>query len=176
MAVITIQGNDYDSYVSLSEAKIYLLGRIGASEWTAASQTTQQQAVITGTRWINRILQRLTDETLIPDPADDPGTPAPDLIKDATSEAAYALVVDSTIQDKSAATSDNNKVLKAGSALIERFRPMNGTALPTIAQQYVNEWIADVGGSTISAGLASGVDGTSCFLDMDKYGVDVGYP
>ena len=176
MAVISIQGNSYDSYVSQDEANVYLLARIGSPEWSAASFTTKNQAVVTATRWINRILQRLTDESLIPDPADDPGTPAPALIKDATSEAAYALVVDSSIQNKSAATSDNNRLLQAGSAKLERFRPVTGTVLPTIAQQLVNEWIADVGGATITAGEASGTDGVTSFCDLDQFGVDVGFP
>ena len=176
MAVITIKSNSYDSYVSRAEANVYLLARIGQTEWTDASNTVKDQSTISATRWAVRILSRLTDESLIPDPADDPGTPAPDLIKDATSELAYALIVDSDIQDKALATSDNNKLLQGGSARLVRFRPVSGTALPTIAQQLLNEWISDVGGATLVAGLASGTDGVSSFCDVDQFGLDVGFP
>jgi hypothetical protein len=177
MAVITIQGTNFDSYVSFADANDYMKARIGSPEWGDASFTTKLQALVTSTRWINRILQRLTDEDLIPDPADDPSpTPTPQLIKDATTEAAYALIVDSTIQNKTSATSDNNKILQAGSAKLERFRPESGTALPTIAQQLVNEWIADVGGATLTAGAAYGTDGETSFEEVDLWGRDVGYP
>ena len=178
MAVIAIQGTNFDSYISLADANDYMKARVGSPEWTAASLTTKQQALVTGTRWVNRILQRLlTDENLIPDPADDPTpTPTPQLVKDATSEVAFALVVDPSIQNKAAATSDNNRLLQAGSAKLERFRIETGTALPTIAQQLLNEWIADVGGTTTTAGAAFGTDGESVFDEADLWGLDVGFP
>ena len=166
MAVIALQGNNYDSYITHANAGIYITARIGSPEWSAASQTVQFQSLITATRWINRLLQRITDETLIPDPSVDP---APSLIQDATIEAAYALIVDSTIQDKVATTSNNDKIIQAGSVKLERFRPESGTALPTIAQQLVNEWIADVGASTITAGAAFGTLGLSEFNDADRF-------
>lgn len=173
MATIAIQGINFDSYVTLADASSYIVARIGSPEWLAASQTVRNQALVTGTRWINRLLQRLIEASLIPDPSVDP---APDLIQDATTESAYALVVDSALQDKGAATSDNIKLIEAGSVTIEKFTPVSGTALPTIAQQLVNAWIASVGGGLISAGVAFGTGSSSQFCDDDAFGLDVGFP
>lgn len=177
MAVISISGSSFNSFASRTQADTYMKARIGSPEWDAATTTVKNQALVTATRWALRILQRLTDETLIPDPADDPSpTPTPTLILEATIELAYALVVDSSIQDQASPTSDNNKVLQAGSARIERFKPVSGTSLPTIAQQLLNEWISDVGGTTVTGLVVSGVDGVSCFADIDAWGYSEGLP
>ncbi len=173
MATISIQGNDYDSYVTLTDANIYMIARIGSPEWNAADQTTKLQSLVTGTRWIERIIGRLVAPTDVPDPSVDP---APDLIQDAATEAAYALVVDSDLQNKAAATSDNNKVLQAGSAKLERFKPQSGTALPTIAQQLVNAWITSIGGGTLTANEAFGTGGVTEFCELDQFGRSVGFP
>ena len=173
MATIAVSGTNFDSYVTKTNADNYMKARIGSPEWTAAATTVRNQGLVTGTRWINRVLQRLVEASLIPDPSVDP---APDLIQDATTEAAFALIVDSEIQDKSAATSDNVKLIEAGSVTIEKFKPSRGTILPTIAQQLVNAWIASVGGGLISAGTAFGTGSSSQFCDDDALGLTVGFP
>jgi hypothetical protein len=59
---------------------------------------------------------------------------------------------------------------------LERFRPITGTALPTIAQQLMNAWIASIGGGTISSGASFGTSGVTSFCELDQFGLDVGFP
>lgn len=172
MATISIQSNDFDSYISLTDADVYMLGRIGSSDWATASQLVRQQALVSATRWVQRVLGALVEAADIPDPADDP---APLQLQHATVEAANALVVDSTLQDKSAATSSNIKAVQAGSARVEKFRPESGTALPTIAQALLNSWVSANGGGLLTVGASYGTGESSAFCDIDAHGVELGW-
>lgn len=170
MSIINIQGSAFDSFVSEADANAYLLGKIGTSAWRTADNEENRQALVSATRWVRLFLAKRLDPE--PDPSVDP---APQLIQDATAEAAFVLISDAAAQDK-ADTGSNVKRAKAGSAEVEFFRPTEGTALPNTAQQLLNEYLNEVGGGVVVGAAAFGVDGESEFLDADRFGRVEGFP
>jgi len=134
MGSVTISGNSFDVYSETSDpiadTKIYFLGKIDGSVWTDAEKRQRQQALVTATRWVRRILaQQLVDSATVPDPS---VTPAPLLISQTTYETAFALIVKPNVQNL-ANTGSNTKRAKGGTAEVEFFRPTAGTVLPQIA-------------------------------------------
>ena len=166
MGSVTIGANSYDIYGTTSGADDYLAARIGATEWASATATTQAQALVTGTRQIEAYLTKLG---LTADPSASVDTE----IEQANYELAYALVVDSTIQD-STNFGLNEKRYKAGSVELEYFSPQKGGRFPSIVQTLLNNWIAAQGGGGSSVGLASGTDEVSS-LDAADFGISEAY-
>lgn len=166
MGSVTISGNDYDIYGTAAAATIYLAARIGSSDWTNASETTQSQALVTATRQIQNFLSA---QGFTVDPADE----ADEDIANATYEYAFALVVDSDIQDK-LNQNENIKRQKADTVEIEYFKPTTAGRFPAIVQTFLNKWLSSSGAAAVSAGSAYGTTNEST-LAADDYGIDEAY-
>lgn len=118
MAVITIGGNSYDSYISVAEADIYLAGDISrAAIWALMNEEAKGRHLISATR----MLLALPWCEVAPDPAGDPVPPVPEVtaMLAADLNANPALFADAT-------GNSNIKSAKAGSAQIEFFSPVDG--------------------------------------------------
>lgn len=173
MATVTINSVNYDSYEDVAGADTYLAARVGsAGVWDGTptpSVDEKGRALVTATRWILEYIRgRVADADLVLPSA----VTISQFLQDACSELAYALVVDSSIQDN-ANTGSNTRRVKAGSAEVEFFRPTSGKPFPERAQVLLNAWLDEVG--TVASSTAATVSGTgtsvSDFCDRDEFGV-----
>lgn len=169
-----------NTYGTLAEANTYLADSLRAAAWAFLDDDTKKQALITATRLIER--QPLAGTKT--DPAQDlhfpatgvtdcDGTAIPDdevplKILQAEFELAYELTQSADLETSSG-TGDNNKVLKAGSAMVERFRATQGTRFPTIVHELLKCFL---GGSASGAPVATGTCETSEFTDCERYGLN----
>lgn len=143
-----------NSYIDRADADTYFEDAIHAAPWTASSNDTKEDALVTATRMLDRQewvgtktnpLQALdwprTGVTYSDGTAVDPLT-VPQFILDATCELALALIVNPSIQS-STNSGSNVKRLKAGSAEIEYFNSTSGAGrFPTIVAELVNPYLA----------------------------------
>lgn len=160
MGSVTIGSDSFDIYGTTAGADSYMAAKIGATAWAAASSTTKAQALVTGTRMIQRYLAS-KGQTV------DPSGAVDEEIENANYELANALVVNSEIQD-SATQSNNTKRLKAGSAEVEYFRPIDAGRMPFQVNELLNAWLAANGGGSFSAtGAAYGTCNVSTLGDTD---------
>lgn len=119
MAVITIGANDYDSFVSVADADIFLGADImRATAWALLNDDAKARALISATRML--LALPWCDEA--PDPAVDP---APDVVQQVTAMLAADLAAKPKLFADASANS-NIKRAKAGSAEIEFFSPVDG--------------------------------------------------
>lgn len=142
VATITIGAVNYSVYGvtsdALSDANNYFAASLGAAEWTAASTTTKQQALVTAFRAIERELWSGTKL----DPAQttewgrtgatkngvvvDDGIPL-DIVYGQFEMALYFLKDASNVSKPN--TASNVKSVKAGSAQVNFFYPLPGSTL-----------------------------------------------
>ncbi len=176
MGTVSISGTTFNVYSenadALADTKAYLLGKVGGERWIESDKITRQKSLVSATRWVIRALAARIADDSIPDPAD---TPANQFLREATYEAAYALVITPTALD-TVDQRDNKKRVKAGSAEIEFFRPQSGAILPPTAQALLLRYINSLGVSTEIGPTASGTDGKSEFLDQDAFGREDAFP
>lgn len=167
MGSVTIGSDTYNIYGSLAGANTYLAARIGSEAWTAATETTKEQGLVSGTRLIQTWL---ASRGYTVDPAS-----AVDIeIEQANYELAFALVADPSVITAST-SAVNTRRLKAGSAEIEYFRPGQGGRFPTLVQALLNAWLTEQGGAPgFGLPYASGTCETSS-LTGDDYGLTEGY-
>lgn len=160
MGSVTIGSDSFDIYGTTAGADSYMAAKIGATAWAAASSTTKAQALVTGTRMIQRYLASKGQ-------AVDPSGAVDEEIENANYELANALVVDSTIQDN-ATQSQNTRRLKAGSAEVEYFRPVEAGRFSIQVMELLNAWLSANGGGSFSGiGAAYGTCNESTLGDTD---------
>ena len=169
MGQVTIGAIVYDIYGTEADAEEYFAASLEASAWNDATVLQKQQALVTGTRWIDR-LDWQGAKTSDAQPLEFPRTGIDGLAdtwepEEANYELALALLVDSSL-DKTATTGSNTKRVKAGSAEVEFFKPTDGLSFPTIVQQLIGQYLASSAG--LSVGLASGTDEESAFCSTDN--------
>lgn len=186
MPTVTINGVNYDVYADLATANDYLAAQISAATWNDAGTTDEQrsQALVSMTRTLDR--QRWvgtqTDgyEThawprsgvFYPDGTPvDPGL-VPQAIIDACCEGAAQLLDGNGIQD-SPDTFDYNRVVKAGSVMVERFRQTDPQPrFPQVVAELIGFWLG--GGQNLPAdSLSSGTGGKTIF--NEQYDVNRGF-
>jgi hypothetical protein len=95
---------------------------------------------------------------------------APLAVKHAQFELAYLISQDPDLEGSSG-TSDNNKRLKAGSAEIERFKPVEGPRFPNIVFELLGQFMGGL--SSPSAPFVSGNEDESSF--DDEWGLNLGF-
>lgn len=119
MPMIDIGGNEYPSFTSEDAAGEYLAGDITrALVWDAASEAIQKRALVSATRMMVA-LPWCADPA--PDPEDDQESPIPEV---AAMLAADLIAAPDLFADASGAS--NVKSVKAGSAQVEFFSPVDG--------------------------------------------------
>lgn len=154
MEVIMIGSQPYDSYASLAYADQYLAASIsGAADWSAAEESTREQALVTSTRVLDRQRWRPAYDTQ----AEREGVQ--DII-DASVEMALALVQGSSLQTAQN-TAQALQSIKAGSVALSYFRGAEGRALrfPLPVWELLRDYLA--GGDATFGAVASGTDGVT---------------
>lgn len=171
-AIIMIGSQPYTSYVSVSDADIYLAGAYHAQPtWGVQTAAAKAQSLITASRILDR--QRWRGELTVStqalqwprtgyDPILDPslGTLIPLKVGEAAIEMALALVQGADFQ-----TTQNQaqKIahLRAGSVAVAYFRLAEGPAIrwPMIIQELLRDYLGT--SVAIAATTSSGVDGQS---------------
>lgn len=118
MAVITIGANNYDSFIAVADADIYLAGDIArATAWALLNDDAKGRALISATRML--LTLPWCDET--PDPAEEQAEPIPSVTA--------MLAADLAAKPKlfaDASGNSNIKRAKAGPAEVEFFSPVDG--------------------------------------------------
>lgn len=194
---ITIGAVNYSVYGlgsadPVGDADDYLAARIG-STWSTATTLQKQQAIVTAARLLDRAVfwsgSRTAPAQALEWPRDNAqnactgeavadGT-IPDEIAEGQFELAYALFLDSSVQDAKG-TGSNVKRVGAGSASVEFFAPTNDPLFETRLPQQVHDIVSCFfDGATGTSGFSSGTtsdDGKSCFDDDDQFNLDDGWP
>jgi hypothetical protein len=185
MPTVTINGVDYDVYADLPTAQAYLAAQITATAWNAADPTTQSQALVSMTRTLDRQLWQgaQTDgyEThawprtglYYPDgtPVDPESVPL--ALVDACCEGAAQLVDGSTLQDV-ANTFNYDKVIKAGSVSVEKFRQVDDAPrFPQVVQELIGFWLGGDSSNIPVGARSTGTGGRS--IMGEKYDVNRGF-
>lgn len=100
----------------------------------------------------------------------------PQVVKDAQCELAIALLSNASVASAGDASS-NIKRLRAGSAEVEYFRPVDGARFPAPVMELLGPFLAN-SAALLSGmgGIASGTDVESQFDDDDAYDLNQGYP
>lgn len=151
MGTVTIAGNQYSIYGSLSGADAYLAAKIGAGAWASATNDTKGQCLVTASRLIQNYLVGKGYDI-------EPEESASKALAQADYELAYALLVDPSLADQSASASGNKKRVKAGSAEVEYFAPQSTIGItannqfPATVMALLKKWISIQGG-----GAGSGI-------------------
>jgi len=187
MATVTIDGNNYDVYVTVADCTEYLAGDVLLSDdWSTA--VNPEQALVSATRLIDRQTWQ-GDRTDVPptQPLEWPRTgvtdkygnavdsaSVPQSIIDACCILAGLLVQDSTLFEQQD-TGSNIRKLKAGSAEIENFKPTSAgkgaTKFPPQVQELLGQYLAS--GATLVAPVSYGTAITDAF--GTGYGLNKGY-
>jgi hypothetical protein len=106
--VATLAGATSNSYITLSDANIYFGNRLDAADWTAATSVNKTASLITATSWLDTLdfygTRSVTTQALkwprtdiTCDGVEADATFIPREIKDATCEAALALLRNPTM-------------------------------------------------------------------------------
>lgn len=191
-ATVTIDAVSYDVYAltadPVQDTIDYLAGKLGASSFAALSADDQKRALVSATRWLDRLQWTGSPtDTTTPQPLEHPRTGLIDCnsvaiddsevatgVVEAMFELAEIIAADSTTQNSSGQGS-NIKSVGAGSAQVEFFRPTIGSAadtrLPTVAQDLIRCFLA---GTTITKATATGTGNSSAF-DSDDFERSEGY-
>ncbi len=168
MATITISGNDYFSYASVSQADIYLIPTSGFAVWDVLSNDVKGGFLITASRLLDQ-QEWKTDyntQTL---------RLAVQNIVDASVLIAQLISTgDETILGTSPSEAENKR-LKAGSVEIENFRSFSSasftgstkTQFPLAIQHLIGDCLAS--GIIIGGAASFGTDGLS--TGDDDYGL-----
>jgi hypothetical protein len=150
MGSVTISGNDYDIYGSLAAANTYMAARLGADAWSAATDTTKKQALVTASRLIQSYLIGRNYNV-------EPETSTSLSLAEADYELAFALIVDPGIQDQIQGAQQVKKRVKAGTAEVEYFASAGSAtkrgAMPSIVQSLLDKWIKTQGGGSSGIGI-----------------------
>lgn len=178
MPSVTIDGNNYDVYIGLTDANTYLAALISSAgdAWRAATDTVKSRGIVSATRLLDRQTWQGTPVssthafpreglTYCNGSGDAvPSSSVPQEVIDATAELAALLIEDPTTMG-SPTTQGGIQALKAGSVSITYFRidPTLFARLPTAIQELLGCWLS--GFDAITAGTAFGTDRESQFED-----------
>lgn len=165
MPTITVGANSYET---LTEANDYLDGQIYAKSWKTKPQPDRERALITAFRDIQTVELIDPDTGVAIDPAD-----APQGVKDAQSELAFAFIEDPSLATGALQGGSNTRRVKAGSAEVEFFRPEDGGRWPPIVLRLLAPFMP-ASGATFLGSYATGADGCSSFEDQHS-GLVEGY-
>lgn len=185
MAFVTIGSNEYDTYVDLDYADAYLAADLSATAWMLATDDQKSAAIVTMTRLLDR-------QTWLGVPTDGYATHAfprtglvysddnnfpvdPDTVPVAVLEACCegaALLVGGTDLTGTTNTFNQQRLLKAGSVMIENFRTVGPfPRFPPQVQELIGQWLGSGSGAPLVT--ASGTCGQSIMERM--YNVDQGF-
>jgi hypothetical protein len=154
MATITIETNDYDSYLSVAEATAYLAARLDAGAWTSATTDDKGRALVSATRLIDRriYMGAKTSDTqalqfprtgLVCDGIEVASDTVPQKVLDATAELALAILNDLSTLAKTDFSEAQTRRLRAGSAEIEFFEATTGPST-ILGKQYFPDVVNDL--------------------------------
>ncbi len=174
MGQVTIGSNTVDVFGTRAAADLHFGEQLAASTWEDADAADRDKALVSATRWLERVGVVGDDgEDLAPSLAD---TNVPADLKLGTYELAQDLLADASIQDGDLPGSTNTKGVKAGSTAVSFFRAKDGKRFPTVVLDYVASFLQDNQTTTATGNAAFGVDGVSTFDDVDQWGRTRGFP
>lgn len=166
----------YDSYASLPYAQLYLAAQIQATTWAASTEEQQSVALVSMTRVLDRQTWQGEPSGPVSGPwhafprsglfYSDGTTPVdpeviPTEMMDACCEGAAILLAGYPFQDEPD-TFNFNRIIKAGSVMIERFRQIGPQPrFPQIIQELIGLWLG--GSDTPFGALAHGTRRKSIF-------------
>ena len=168
-------------YRSRADAITYFTDLLHGADFLGATDTKQDQALITATKmldrqeWVGTKTEDSQDldwpRTGVSDPEGNAvaSDAVPQCILDATCELALALIQDLTVQTSSD-TSENIKSLKAGSAEIQYFKGARGPRFPTIIHELIWFYLA-----TTSSYTAPYYGATEAETGLDDHELSGGY-
>lgn len=180
MPTVIISGVTHQTYAGDAEAKSYFNTRVGGSAWDALDVVDRRRALVTATRFLDRLSwagTRTDSAQALAWPragvtdhearaVSDAAIPAQ--VTYGCCELALALLQDSTILTSAAGTSQQQKRVKASTVEVEFFRASGalarGTRMPTAAHEWVQEFLVPAG-SDLEMGFASGTDAVSSLED-----------
>lgn len=135
MESVAIGSANYDSYVSLSEADLYMDAAAHGGNWRAADEPTKSRALVTSTRTLDRQSwkEEYNTQALRFAVAN---------IKTACIELALAIVEGSEVQNL-ATTEDTLRSMTAGSVSITNARAtsIQPTRFPLIVQELLRDYL-----------------------------------
>ncbi len=182
VATITIGSDTFSVYAltadPLTDANSYFAGSLNNAVWTAATDDTKKQGLVTASRLLDRSLRFSGTKTSESQPREHPrdnqkcGTTAvpngttPDDIALGSFELAQALIDDPTSLQENPTTASNVRKVKAGSAEVEFFIPERTSGrfnlrLPLVVAELVSCYTENGSGS--SRVTAGGTTDTSTF-------------
>jgi len=176
IGTITINTTDYDVYISVAEADIYLQADLKrASDWQELGTEEKGQAIITATRRLDRLNwqgDRSVSSQVLEWPRDISGLDEnpPQELFDATAVLAADIFADNEVAETRDGETNVSSV-KAGSVSVDFFTTKEGVILPKVAFELVGPWLESE--SSGAATFVSGVTGSlacSSFTDSNKYG------
>lgn len=170
MGTITISGTPYLIYGTAALAKIYFAGNINSAVYDTASSADKNKALISGTRWLDR-LGLIDPDTSVAIAPSDLDTNVPEAVKQANYELALVLLTEASAQDN-ATTGSNIKSVKGGSAEVQFFRASEGAVLSNVALSLVSKYLVGSQASSTAGNFASGTGECSSFpqTDLELYG------
>jgi len=169
MPTVTIGSDDYEVYVTVSTANIYLAGdSLRYPTWSVTSSDDKARAIISATRYIDRqrwqgsktsdaqVLQFPRSGLTRADGTDVDEAEVPQEVLDATSILAGEIAADPSILNLLNAGSNIRRV-QAGSAGVEYFKPTldSATKLPTSISELLSFFLE---GANTSSGEVFGTD------------------
>jgi hypothetical protein len=179
--MITINGTDYDTYVTVEQVDEYANGSLNAAAWGALVNDDKARAVVMATRWIDS--QNWTGDKVDPDQS----LKWPRVIDGAViitpiEQAATLLVVliaanpelaDQMTGNVGSSANGGVKMLKAGSVATEYFRNLSsgsGTPFPVTVMSLTGDYLLKVAGTGVDVSLAFGTFAPSTVGVRDRYG------
>lgn len=155
MATITIDGNEYFSYADEDTADEYLAASSGATAWRAAATIDKQRALVSATRFLDRLKWLPAWDT-------QEEREAEQKVVDACCEIAAMIVAGEPLEPQSTLAGETKR-LKAGSVEIEYFRGGSGVfVIPKLILDLLAGLLAGQGAG-IGLSFASGTDRRSGF-------------
>lgn len=184
MGTVSIQGNTYDIFGTLSAANIYFIARVGSSSWDSADDDDRKRSLVSATRLLNNVTwsgqPKVAGQSLAwprtgvvdCDGAAVDDTVVPIGVEEACYELALLLLSGTDAIDNPDSGSNIKKVDAKGVS-VEFFRPTQGSAtlLPSSVNRYVRCFLA---GAAIAVPSATGTDVESQFDSDDEFGLTEG--
>lgn len=180
MPTITLSGNDYDSYVSVADADVYLAADLQyAAIWSTLTTDQKGQALITATRALDELSwlgEKTSSSQALEWPRSSTGITTvdddavPSDIVSATSLYGVILSSDSTLLEQEA--SSNIKRIKAGSVELERFSRGPGPIVTKRVLDLVKPYLTSSAPRTITTSVTGN---TSSRFGFDEFNLNWSY-
>lgn len=139
MGEVTVSAVTVTTFGDVAGGDTYFATMLASTAWTGAATDTKGQGLATATRYLLDVGVYDPDTGLAVTPsADDTGVP--EGLIEGTYELARAMIADPAILDK-IDSSTNQKRVKAGSAEVEFFRPVEGGLFPARVQRAIGIYI-----------------------------------